>query len=48
MSHSLLVFGRALIMWRAQVYVRQRREILLKDSAAGLVEGRWKWTVSVD
>ena len=26
------------------VYVHQRREILLNDTAAGLAEGRWLWT----
>ncbi|KAH8100277.1 hypothetical protein BXZ70DRAFT_1008298 [Cristinia sonorae] len=29
------------------VYVRGRHEILLKDTAAGLAEGRWEWNVTV-
>ena len=26
-----------------QVYVRGRHELLLKDTADGLAEGRWEW-----
>lgn len=31
-----------------QTYVRKRREIVLEDSALGLQDGRWKWTISVE
>lgn len=30
-----------------QVYVRGRHEILLKDTAAGLAEGRWEWNITL-
>jgi len=30
------------------VYVQNRNEIMLEDTANGLSEGRWKWNVSVD
>ncbi|EMD34340.1 hypothetical protein CERSUDRAFT_117213 [Gelatoporia subvermispora B] len=30
------------------VYVRQRHEVVLHDTADGLAEGRWEWTVSIE
>jgi len=30
------------------VYVQNRNEIVLADTAAGFVEGRWKWDVQVE
>lgn len=30
------------------VYVQKRNEIVLEDTANGLLEGRWKWNVSVE
>ena len=32
----------------AKVYVRNRNEIMLEDTAKGFLEGRWSWNVSVD
>lgn len=34
--------------WRRQVYVQKRNEIVLEDSAAGYLEGRWKWNTPVE
>ena len=31
-----------------KVYVRNRNEIMLADTAKGFLEGRWSWNVSVD
>ena len=31
-----------------QVYVRNRNEIMLEDTAKGFLEGRWSWNVSVE
>jgi len=31
-----------------QVYVQKRNEIVLEDTANGLLEGRWKWNVVVE
>lgn len=31
-----------------KVYVRNRNEIMLEDTAKGFLEGRWSWNVSVD
>ncbi|RDB16827.1 E3 ubiquitin-protein ligase dbl4 [Hypsizygus marmoreus] len=30
------------------VYVQKRNEIVLEDTAAGFLEGRWKWNVAID
>jgi len=30
------------------VYVQKRNEIVLEDTAKGLLEGRWKWNCSID
>ncbi|KIY53604.1 hypothetical protein FISHEDRAFT_32987 [Fistulina hepatica ATCC 64428] len=30
------------------VYVQKRNEIVLEDTAAGLIEGRWRWNVEVE
>ncbi|THH12787.1 hypothetical protein EW146_g7372 [Bondarzewia mesenterica] len=30
------------------VYVQKRNEIMLEDTAAGYVDGRWKWNVAVE
>jgi len=31
-----------------QVYVHNRNEIVLEDTAKGLLEGRWSWNVPVE
>jgi ariadne-1 len=31
-----------------QVYVRQRHDLILEDTARRLSEGTWKWTISIE
>ena len=36
------------LTWGPQVYVRMRHEILQRDTAEGLAESRWLFTVPLD
>lgn len=35
-------------MTNKTVYVRKRNEIMLEDTANGLREGRWSWTIPLE
>lgn len=46
LASSMLDLGLMRVL--LQVYVQMRNEVMLEDTANGLVEGRWKWNAPVE